>query len=921
MRKIIILIITCLTGLNAIAQNEASNWYFGENAGINFNFFTGEVTSLDNGQINTREGCASISDSNGDLLFYTDGSTVYNKFHEIMPNGEGLLGDESSTQSAIVVPNSNNPNIYYVFTVGSNANDTGLNYSEIDVSANLSTGEVTRKNINLLPDCAEKISAVVKDCDSKSIWVITLSNSSGVFPVNAQPNLDTFYAYEVNAVGVNPVPVKSTLPITISDTRGYLKLSPSGFKLACANVRSGLYLFDFNSTTGTVSNTLPLSVNGSNNFPYGVEFSPDSQFLYILASNDFFDRTNSTNNNNPTNHSANLIQYNLNAANINNSQVVLDSRQQYRGALQLAPNGKIYRSMSQTYDDGLNALGVINNPNELGVAANYQHNAVSLGSNNSTQGLPPFITSFFNQQIDIINNNSSSTFLALCENETYTLVADNLPGAIYSWTRDDIPLPESDFDLLVTQSGRYKVVIEPNGSVITNSCGLPQGVANVQFFDNPNAFNTSIFQCDLDIISDGLTTYNLNNAFQEITDSSFDDVTISFYLDPNDAINNTNPILNPEAFENDHTSQIYARATHTISGCYNTSVVNLEISDTQVSNFIADSVCDELNSEDGINSFVLDDYTPLILNTLTIPTTELVIKYYGNINDAHLEQNAITDYTNTNPYSQKLYFRIENITTNDCFGINELELNISKLPNIEEEEETLYYCLNTFPETITIHANVIGDSPNNYTYNWSTGEDTYEIDINDIGIYTVTITNKATTCSKERTIIIEASNVATFEAIEVVDVTQNNTITTLVSGEGVYEYALENDNGIYRQYQESNIFENVSPGIYTITVRDIKNNCGTVANQVSIIGFPKFFTPNNDGVHDTWQVLGISGMFQPNSNIFIYNRFGKLIKQLNPLGAGWDGTFNGEKLPVDDYWFMVTLQDGRIFKNHFTLKY
>ena len=87
------------------------------------------------------------------------------------------------------------------------------------------------------------------------------------------------------------------------------------------------------------------------------------------------------------------------------------------------------------------------------------------------------------------------------------------------------------------------------------------------------------------------------------------------------------------------------------------------------------------------------------------------------------------------------------------------------------------------------------------------------------------------------------------------------------------------------------------------------------------MGFLNFFTPNNDGVHDTWQVLGVSDMFQSNSKVFIYNRFGKLIKQLNPLGEGWDGTFNGGKLPSDDYWFSVTLQDGRMFKSHFTLKY
>jgi gliding motility-associated-like protein len=183
------------------------------------------------------------------------------------------------------------------------------------------------------------------------------------------------------------------------------------------------------------------------------------------------------------------------------------------------------------------------------------------------------------------------------------------------------------------------------------------------------------------------------------------------------------------------------------------------------------------------------------------------------------------------------------------------------------------------------------------------------------------VTN-ANNCSKERTVVVEPSNIATFESIDIVDATQNNIITVLVSGEGTYEYRLlDENNAIYRPYQESNVFENISPGFYTVYVKDIKNDCGSINKLISVIGFPKYFTPNNDGVNDRWQVFGVSDVFQPNSNILIYDRYGKLLKQLSPLEAGWDGTFNGKKLPTDDYWFSVKLQDGRIFKNHFTLKY
>src|SRR5690606_2333321 len=118
----------------AFSQEVATNWYFGENAGIQF-ADAGSITILNDGQLNTIEGCSSISDENGNLLFYTDGITVYNRLHVIMSNGFGLLGDPSSSQSAIVVPKPNDPDIYYIFTVGSNQSLTGLKYSVVDMTS------------------------------------------------------------------------------------------------------------------------------------------------------------------------------------------------------------------------------------------------------------------------------------------------------------------------------------------------------------------------------------------------------------------------------------------------------------------------------------------------------------------------------------------------------------------------------------------------------------------------------------------------------------------------------------------------------------------------------------------------------------------------------------------------------------------
>ncbi|VAV85915.1 hypothetical protein MNBD_BACTEROID02-18, partial [hydrothermal vent metagenome] len=230
-------------------------------------------------------------------------------------------------------------------------------------------------------------------------------------------------------------------------------------------------------------------------------------------------------------------------------------------------------------------------------------------------------------------------------------------------------------------------------------------------------------------------------------------------------------------------------------------------------------------------------------------------------------------------------------------------------------DKDVFYCNNFFPQTITLTSGLIDSLSTNYTFLWSTNETSPEIEVNTPGIFSVTVTYQ-NGCSSVREITVSPSNTATFENIEVIDVSSNNTITVLVSGEGDYEYALNNISG---PYQDSNFFENVPPGIHTIFVRD-KNNCGIVNEIVSVIGFPKFFTPNGDGYNDTWQVYGVNVASQFESVIYIFDRYGKLLKQLSPQSLGWDGTFNGQNLPTSDYWFHVKLQDGRVFKSHFSLK-
>jgi gliding motility-associated-like protein len=1107
-RAFFLLVIFLGLSLQLAAQREASNWYFGDNAGINFDL-NNSVTPLTDGQLATDEGCTSISDTSGQLLFYTDGIRVYNRNHVIMPNGSNLNGNPSSTQSAIIIPKPGDANIYYIFTASTafgGAPDLGFQFSEVDMTLDNGLGDITTlKNQLLLNNASEKLGAVLKDCQTQNIWVVTFADRTG-----GETN-NTFYAYEVTNTGVNTTPVTSLLPISVNERRGYLKFSPSGEKLAAANVGGGLYLFDFDLTTGTVSNPLliPISYRRTANEPqrsYGVEFSPDNNLLYVTT----YYETPQAQFNNPSAQYGALLQYNLNAPSIPASETVIFNSQTYRTALQLGPDGKIYRTTSATYDQGLSFLSVINNPNNIGTACNYSDKSIGLANRLSRQGLPPFIASFFSENIDIIPDNmSTSTNLPLCTGDNYTLIADDIPGATYVWTKDDVVLAETDFDLVVTEAGNYKVTIDDNSGTCNSLIGeavvtyfdiptatmpnnifvcddnnddisnfdfstqntdilngqdntlfevkyystlnnamsdtnpitgtyqntsVPQTIhARVQNIGNPNCFaltqfqigvydspmivslanfeacddtsdgndsngqttinlssfnasilgsqnaseftityhlnntdaisgngslgnsyynttpfnqtlhvriennlnedcfetasfevtinpvptanNATLKQCDEDGISDGITQFNLNEAYNDITNNSTTS-TIIFYPTLANANSETSPISGGNYTNTLPNETVYAVVTDSNSQCKKIAELNLEISNTQISDYIAPEVCDELDSEDGLNTFNLNDFTSIILNGLPAGIT---LNYYETFNDAVLENNPLPlTYTNTTPYNQTIYARAE--SGNDCFGINEITLTINPRPQLDDDE-LIFYCLNDFPITQVLDSGLMGN-PNDFNFSWSTGETTPTIQVNEIGVYSVTVTNANTGCQKIKTITIESSDIAVItQPIFINDGNSlNNVVDVSVTGEGIYEYALLNQNGDFYGYQETGLFYYIPAGIYTVMVKDIKNNCGIAEQLISVVGFPNFFTPNNDGFNDYWQVYGVNEMFQADAEIYIFDRYGKLLTRINPTGLGWDGTYNGTPMPTNDYWFMVTLEDGRVYKNNFTLK-
>ncbi|MGB3607144.1 T9SS type B sorting domain-containing protein [Psychroserpens sp.] len=455
------------------------------------------------------------------------------------------------------------------------------------------------------------------------------------------------------------------------------------------------------------------------------------------------------------------------------------------------------------------------------------------------------------------------------------------------------------YDVSLTQTTTFWIL--PLFNDCTNGDRIP---FTANFQPSPDAEDLIIGQCD-DEMLDGLTVFNLDVYFEDITNGVSQNRGIQFYEDAALSVE----ILNTTYTNTSNPQTIYAKVTNTSSGCTNTSEIELQVN-SQLITAVTLEGCDT-NERNGQIVWDLSMANNLVL--ADVPNVSAVF-YYATYQDALLEVNELpNNYMNIQPYMETIFTRVE--VDQACYGIGQLHLVVNEIPNVLNEE-TVFYCLNTFPQTIILGGGVIDDIPNNYTYNWSTGETTINISINDIGTYTVEV-GFVNGCSTTRTVTVEASNIATIDNVIVEDVSSNNTITILTSGEGTYDYALNNSNG---PFQDSNTFQNLSPGFYTVYIRDIKNDCGIVTEDISVIGYSKFFTPNGDGYNDIWQLKGISEVFQPNSKVYIFDRYGKLLYTLNSPFDAWDGTFNGEPLPSSDYWFSATLEDGRSFKNHFTLK-
>ncbi|HRP01551.1 MAG TPA: hypothetical protein PLE30_02775 [Candidatus Kapabacteria bacterium] len=472
------------------AQKEYSNWYFGKYAGITFNTQSGEPEFLEHNKINQYEGNASLSDKDGNLILYSNGVDVYNgQGDKINKDNETLMGHQSSTQSAIITKMPSSSNLYYIFT--SDAGDyadppnQGIHYSIIDMNGLGGRGEIISLNVPLLGVASEKLTST-NHGNGKDVWILSKGYGN-----------NNLYAWLLTDKGLVDTVITSLgyTPKSQNESIGYMKVSSKGNKVALVYTEKPfIELVNFDNKTGVFSNLLTIPVDGYYSL-YGLEFSPNRNYLYVSNSGSLLDFYT-------------IFQFDIRSQDVNkiaNSRVVVDKNNGTIGAIQIAPDNLIYIAASNK-----NYLMGIMNPDRRCPQCRFNNNVISLEDSLSYMGLP--------QSIPIYN--TSKNILA-CETLTAQLDPDDILedtsryAFSYEWSGpngylSNSPRPEFN-NVSMSDTGAYTLIVK----YVIGKDTVSMSFVNYLLVNPKNSFSIigGTTLCEGDTLSLQADTMNLNFSY------------------------------------------------------------------------------------------------------------------------------------------------------------------------------------------------------------------------------------------------------------------------------------------------------------------------------------------------------------------------------------------------------------------------
>lgn len=955
-----------------LSNKQANIWYFGHYSGLDFN--TSPPTVLTDGQANTFEGVATISDEYGKLLFYTDGKTVWNKNHQPMPNGTGLLGNPSATQSGIIVPVPDNDHLFYVFTVDAweNSFANGLQYSIVDLRLADGLGDIREKNQLLMARSSERICGVFH-ANNRDVWVIGKEWGS-----------NTYKAFLVTDAGLEIGGVTSEIG-SLSGDVGYLKPSSDGKKIACADGQNtGFEVFEFDNANGKLSNPILLQ-SPSFNGAYGVEFSLDGNILYGTS----------------VEVPAKVFQFNLEAGDANaivaSTTILSTNNILYKyGAMQMGPDGKIYVTSANQWPTPafFSSLSVIEFPDRLGVDCNFQEDIVDVSPGHTRLGLPTFIQSYLNSPIlTILGDNN----MCLNSTSTLTITLPEREGESIEWIvlDDKIGIEqenERSVDIKAIAEGTSRLVVSYSNFCLAEL----RDTISIEVLPKMETVST-INICEGEDYEFGGQTYRISGTYTDTLQDvngcdSFSILTLEVL--PKSYTNIVAQMCEGEVLSWNNlelsVTGTYEHILQNVQGCDSIVELNLTVYPIQRDTVMAE-ICQgtsyqwqgETYAASGIYTAVsqtpqgCNDESTLVL--MVSPTYEQFIDTFICGGEQFQFQGQIL--TSTGIYSDTL------TSTRGCDSILGINLTVLPIPEIGIIGDSIICSGST---------NLLVASESYPSYSWSTGSSARKTEITFAGNYELTITDgKGCTAVTSHSVSTSSIDEILFETQAPSCPGEKDGFIEIVPLGDSYSYTYQLNTG---PASNNSLFENLSSGSYKIAVKNqygceldttlflqesvydielalaasssqiklgdsiflevltniedptikwfpddplacdtcltlvsyplvsttyqirlvyqgciLEEQVAITVSQKDLFYVPNAFTPNNDGTNDYFRIYP-SKAVREIIDFRLFSRWGELVyqdQQLNAVDKGWDGRYNGKALNSGIYLYVAKI----IFEN------